>query len=385
MGHRRRAKEDGRLLMLIGIDASRATVTQRTGTEGYSLHIIRGLVAEGSEHRFRLFFRDDPPADLVPPSDNVEQRVIRRPRLWTHTGLGPTVRREPPDVLFIPAHVVPWPGTGRTPAVFTAHDLGYMHYPDKHPILDRLYLSWSTRHSASAARRVIAVSKATAHDLTALLGVPAEKIRVVYSGIDESLRPVHDPHRLADVQRRLGIPGPYILHVGSVQPRKNLARLVEAFAQVADSVEGLSLVLVGRPGWGYRALLRRIRRLGLENRVLLPGYVPDEDLAALYSGALVYAFPSLYEGFGFPALEAMACGTPVVCANTSSLPELVGDAALTFAPTDVGALAAALRRLLTDEALRRTLVERGFERIKRFTWEACARATLDVLAEAAGI
>lgn len=371
--------------MLIGIDASRATVAQRTGTEGYSLHIIRALIAEGPEHRFRLFFRDDPPADLVLPSDNVERCVIRRPRLWTHTGLGPAVRREPLDVLFIPAHVIPWPGTGRTPAVFTAHDLGYMHYPDKHPILERLYLGWSTRHSADAARRVIAVSKATAHDLTALLGVPPAKIRVVYSGIDESLRPICDPERLADVRRRLGIPGPYILHVGSVQPRKNLSRLVEAFAQVADSIDGLSLVLAGRPGWGYRALLRRIRRLGLENRVLLPGYVPDEDLAALYSGALVYAFPSLYEGFGFPALEAMACGTPVVCANTSSLPELVGNAALTFAPTDVGAMAAALRRLIADENLRHTLVERGFERVKRFTWEACARATLDVLAEAAGV
>lgn len=370
--------------MLIGIDASRATVAQRTGTEGYSLHIIRGLAAIGQEHRFRLFFRDEPPADLVPPYGNVEQRVIQRPRLWTHSGLGPAVRREPLDVLFVPAHVIPWPNTGCTPSVFTTHDLGYMHYPDKHPIFERLYLGWSTRHSVSAARRVIAVSKATAHDLTALLGVPPEKIRVVYSGIDESLRPVRDPSRIADLRQRLGIPGPYILHVGSVQPRKNLIRLVEAFARVADSITGLSLVLAGRLGWGYRSLLARIRQLRLEKRVLLPGYVPDEDITTLYSGALVYAFPSLYEGFGFPALEAMACGTPVVCANTSSLPELVGDAALTFAPTDVEALAAALRRLLTEEGLRRTLIERGFERVKRFTWDACARATLDVLAEAAG-
>lgn len=370
--------------MLIGIDASRATAAQRTGTEGYSLQIIRALVEQGRGHRFRLFFRDDPPPGLVPEASNVELRVIRRGRLWTHAGLGPALRRSPTDVLFVPAHVIPWPGSGNIPAVVTVHDLGYLHYPDKHPIYDRVYLGWSTRHSASAARRIIAVSQATAHDLTALLGVPPEKISVVYSGIDQDLKRIEDQNRIAELRHRLGIPGPYILHVGSIQPRKNLSRLVDAFAQVMDAVEGLTLVLAGRLGWGYRSLLARIRRGDVQGRVLLPGYVADQDLAALYSGALAYAFPSLYEGFGFPALEAMACGTPVVCANSSSLPELVGDAALTVAPTDTGALAEALHRVLTDAELHSRLVARGFERVRRFTWEASARATLDVLVEAAG-
>ncbi len=371
--------------MLIGIDASRATVAQRTGTEGYSLHIIRGLIALGSTHRFRLYFRDQPPDSLIPLAENVEIQVITRPRLWTHTGLGPAVRRNPPDVLFVPSHVIPWPHVSGVPAVVTVHDLGYLHYPDRHPPLERLYLGWSTRHSARVARRVIAVSRATAHDLVALNGVPQDRIRVVYSGIDESLCPVTDAAAIEALRARLGIPGPYVLHVGRLQLRKNLVRLVEAFDQIKNTAEGLSLVLAGRPGWGHQQLLRRIVQLDLSDRVILPGYISDEDLPALYSGAQLYAFPSLYEGFGFPALEAMACGVPVVCANTSSLPELVGNAALTVAPTDTVALAEAIRRLLTDNALRQQLITRGLERVRSFTWEAAARATLEVLQEAAGI
>lgn len=371
--------------MLIGIDASRATITQRTGTEGYSLHIIRGLLAQGSNHRFRLYFRDNPPDELFPAQDNVEFRVIKRERLWTHRGLGPAVRREKPDVLFVPAHVIPWPNVSNVPSVVTTHDLGYLHYPNKHPLLERLHLSWSTRHSTRIARRVIAVSQATAADLIALNGVPESKIRVVHSGVDEMLKPVHDQKKIADLKERLDIPGPYILHVGSIQARKNLQRLVDAFEEIKDEHRNISLVLAGRAGWGYERLVDYIEQVCRGDHVILPGYIPDDDLPTLYSGAEVYAFPSLYEGFGFPALEAMACNAPVICANTSSLPELVGDAALTVAPTDVNGLSDALRRVLGDQDLRKDLIKRGSERVKAFTWEACAHTTLGVLEEAAGI
>lgn len=355
----------------------------RTGTEGYSLHVIRGLIEQGSEHRFRLYFRDEPEPGLVPVQGNVETKIIRHPRLWTHLGLGPVVRNEKPDVLFVPAHVIPWPNTGLVPSVVTIHDVGYLHYPDKHPLFARLYLDWSTRHSTSVARRVIAVSKATAHDLHALNGVAEQKMRVVHSGVDEALAPVREQQTIDALKARLGINGPYVLHVGSLQPRKNLVRLVEAFNRIKDDLPELVLVIAGRPGWGYQPLFDRIEALGLGERVVLPGYVPDDDLATLYSGAEVYAFPSLYEGFGFPALEAMACGTPLVCAGASSLPELVGNAALTFPPTDVDSMAGALRRVLTEDDLRATLVERGFERVKLFSWSRAAQETLDVLLEAA--
>jgi glycosyltransferase involved in cell wall biosynthesis len=197
------------------------------------------------------------------------------------------------------------------------------------------------------------------------------------------LKPVRDEGRIDQLRERLGIPGPYLLHVGSLQPRKNLTRLLEAFDQIKNTAGPLTLVLAGQRGWEYHRFVERIRQMGLSGRVILPGYVPDEDLAALYSGALVYVFPSLHEGFGFPVLEAMACGAPVVCANTSSLPELVGDAALTVAPSDVYGLSEALLRLLNDRSLRQDLIKRGFERAAMFTWEACARHTLEVLVEAA--
>lgn len=370
--------------MLIGIDASRATVTQRTGTEGYSLHIIRSVIEQGKAHRFRLYFRDDPEPELIEPSERVEIQVIRRPRLWTHTGLGPVVNRQRPDVLFVPSHVVPWPGAG-VPSVFTAHDLGYHHYPEKHPLPSRLYLDWSTRHSANTATRVIAVSHATAHDLTLLNGIPADKIRVVHSGVDPQLAPVTDEARIRALRTRLGVEGPFVLHVGSLQPRKNLTRLVEAFDRVKDAVPGLQMVLAGRRGWAYQPIFDRISQLGLADRVLVPGYVADEDLATLYSAASVYAFPSLYEGFGFPALEAMACGTPVVCSNVASLPEITGDAALSFAPTDVVGMANALHRVLTDPVLHADLGARGTRQAARFTWEAAGRETLNVLEEAANV
>lgn len=370
--------------MLIGIDASRVTVQQRTGTEGYSYHLINNLLALDSDHRFRLYFRDQPDTDLFPPSGNVEYAVIDRRRIWTHLGLGPEVRKNPNDVLFVPSHVVPWPGIGSTPAVVTIHDLGYLHYPDKHPLTDRIYLDWSTRHSARAARRVIAVSQATAHDLVALNNVNGGKIKVVHSGVAPSMHPAGKSAR-QQVCERLGIVGPYILHVGSVQPRKNLLRLVEAFERVKDLIPGLQLVLSGRESWGTQRLMERITERSLQERVLLTGYISDEDLVPLYSGAAIYAFPSLYEGFGFPALEAMACGTPVVCSNVSSLPELVGDAALTFPPTDVVSIATALKRLLLDEELRANMVQRGLERSQSFTWRSAASKTLAVLEEASGL
>lgn len=364
--------------MLIAIDASRAAHVHRTGTEGYNLSIIRALIALEQDHRYILYFRDEPPHNLLPAYPNVEYQVIRRARLWTHTALGPAVRRARPDVFFVPAHVIPWPGLGMGPAVVTIHDLGYLRFPGSHPLIDRIYLDWSTRHSTSVARRVIAVSQATADDLVDLSGVSRQKIRVVYSGVDVGMA-------AAPLPERFGIPGPYILHVGSIHSRKNLVRLVEAFALVKDTLDDLSLVLAGHPGWEYDRLLEKIDELGLAERVILPGYVSDEERSALYQGAGAYAFPSLYEGFGFPVLEAMAYGIPVVCSNTSSLPELAAGAALMVDPLDTQGLADAIKRLLVEETLRRDLVQRGLRRVELFSWESCARSTLDVLIEAAGV
>jgi glycosyltransferase involved in cell wall biosynthesis len=224
------------------------------------------------------------------------------------------------------------------------------------------------------------------------LQIPADKIRVIYPGRDESLSPVQDPNLLASVRDRYGIPETYLLYVGTLHPRKNLVRLVQAFALLfqspisssQSSMPNLHLVLAGQKGWLYEDLFAEIRRLGLEERVRLTGYVPDADLPPLLSGAVAFVYPSLHEGFGLPVLEAMSCGTPVVCSSTSSLPEVAGDAALLVDPLDVEAWAQSLHQVAADQELRRSLVERGHLQIQRFSWQRCASETLQVFEELAG-
>jgi glycosyltransferase involved in cell wall biosynthesis len=358
--------------MRIGIDASRATAAQRTGTELYARRLIEALAALAPPHTLRLYFRDDPGPWLA-AHPAVERRVIPFPRLWTHLRLSWALlaERPRPDVLFVPAHVLPL--AHPLPSVVTVHDLGYHHFPDAHPPRQRRYLEWSTRRAARAATHLFADSQATARDLTAIYGVREQKITVVYPGYDESLRRV-DP---AAVRARYQLPAEYVLHVGTLQPRKNLARLIEAVASLRAAHPSLHLVLAGRPGWLAEPILRLAGEHGAWVRLL--DYVPDADLAGLYSGARVLAFPSLYEGFGFPVLEALACGTPVVCANTSSLPELAGPAALTVDPLDTVALAAALGRVLAEPALRAELLAAAPAQLARFTWARAAEAALGVL------
>jgi glycosyltransferase involved in cell wall biosynthesis len=423
---------------------------------------------------------------------NVELRAIPFPRLWTHVRLSAEMLLHPPDVLFVPAHVLPLIHPRRS--VVTVHDLGYLFYPEAHRPADRRYLDWSTRWNAHQAAAVLADSQATKADLVRAYGVDPAKVHVVYLGRDEALAPVRDPEALRAVWQKYGIiphssgrsqpegtvgrpapayllassgrsqpegtvgrpapayaegsgrsptepaergpapayaegsgrsqpegtvgrpapayaegsgrsssgrsptepaepasgPAPaYLLYVGTLQPRKNLSRLIEAFARLAGAPafadvqqsDSLRLVLAGRRGWLYDDLVAQVERLGLAGRVFFPGYVADADLPALYSGALAFVFPSLYEGFGLPVLEAGACGVPVITSNTSSLPEVAGDAALLVDPHDVDAIAEAMYRLVTDEALRAELVRRGFENVKRFSWEKCARETLAVLEE----
>jgi glycosyltransferase involved in cell wall biosynthesis len=370
--------------MLIGIDASRSVAQKRTGTENYSLNLIRHLLALQSDHRYRLYFNHPPTyklqtTTLRPSSEQAcDLRVMPFPRLWTHLRLSWEMARCPPDLLFVPAHVLPIIHPRRS--VVTVHDLGYLYYPEAHRFLDRLYLDLSTRHNARAATHLIADSSATKRDLVERYGTEPDKITVIYPGYEETVfQPVRDKEDIEAVKARYNIAGDYILFVGTLQPRKNLTRLIKAFADLRFAICDLRLVIVGKKGWLYEEIFQRVEALGLEGRVVFTDYVPEGHLPALLSGARLFAFPSLYEGFGLPVLEAMACGTPVVCSNASSLPEVVGDAALLVDPLDVGELAAAMERVLCDEQLRGELMRRGFEQAKNFSWERCARETLGVL------
>jgi glycosyltransferase involved in cell wall biosynthesis len=238
----------------------------------------------------------------------------------------------------------------------------------------------STIFSARAARRVIAISEATKRDLVERYRIAPRKIRVVYHGRDPIFEPVGDQEKIAGVAARYGVNQPYCIHVGTIQPRKNLGLLVAAWGDLKARMESPPQLLVaGKRGWLYESLFDAVQDRGLEDLVKFADYVDREDLPALYSGAVALTFPSLYEGFGLPALEAMGCATPVLAAKASSLPEVVGDAGVLLDPHDAVAWAAAVERLMRDEEMRRGLARKGLERAAGFTWERCARDTLRVL------
>ena len=272
------------------------------------------------------------------------------------------------------------------PVVVTIHDLSFIRFPALFRPANRFYLTAMTRLSARRARRLIAVSAQTAKEVTRLLGVPPERVDVVYHGVDPMFRPL-PAHEIAAFRQRRGLPERYVLFVGTLEPRKNLLRLVEAFARIRHS--GVKLVLAGGKGWLYDELFATVKALGLSEKVIFPGYVTSDELPFWYNAAAVFSYPSVYEGFGLPVLEAQACGTPVLTSNVSSLPEAAGDGALMVDPYSVDALAVGLDRLLTDQPLRQQLRGLGLAHAEQFSWPRTAQETVRVyrraLAEGEGM
>ncbi len=258
------------------------------------------------------------------------------------------------------------------PTLVTVYDLSFLHFPERFPPLKRLYLRTQTRRSCRQARQVVTISESTRRDIQDFLGVPADRITVAPPGVDNHFRP-RPPAEVAAFRQRHQLPERFVLHVGTLQPRKNIPTLLEAFSQLDQP--GLGLVLVGGLGWDYAPLLQRLEQPDLRGRVHLAGYVPEAELPLWYNAAEALVFPSVYEGFGLPAAQAMACGAPVVAANTSSLPEVVGDAGLLFEPLQVEALIEQLRAVLDHPDHAADLRARGLARAAMFSWENSA-ATL---------
>lgn len=281
------------------------------------------------------------------------------------------------DLLHAPVYVGPL--AGRCPLVVSIHDLSFFRYPELFRPANRRYLQPFTRATARRARVVLASSQSTGRDVVEILGVPDERVRVVPLGVGDRMRPVDDAGALERFRRERDLPARVILYVGTLEPRKNLVTLVEAFARLAGRPGfAHTLVIAGGKGWYYEEIDAAVDRLGLRGRVLFPGYVPDGELRLWYAAADLFVYPSLYEGFGLPPLEAMACGTPVVTSDASCLPEVVGDAGLLVPPRDVDALAGAMGRVLGDEDLAARCRALGRERAGRFSWAECAGRTAAV-------
>ncbi len=263
----------------------------------------------------------------------------------------------------------------RTPMVVTIYDLSFVHYPQRLPLTRRLYLRWLTALTCHRARRVIAISESTAQDLTATFNIPAEKIDVAAPGYDASVFKPLPADTIAVFRQQHDLPECFWLFLGTLEPRKNLPTLLEAYAQLPQS-QRLPLVLAGGKGWQYDAIFAAVERHRLSDEIVLPGYIPAGDLPLWYNSAEVFIYPSVFEGFGLPVLEAMACGTPVIVADTSSLPEVVGEAGMRVPPHDVAAWHGALARAMTDATWRQQASEDGISRAARYNWQTTAQQTV---------
>jgi len=364
--------------MAIYLDVS-AAVHRRAGLGRYAESLTRALVAS-APNRYALFYNRERGIEPLTGLEHLPARTVAlgykpwRMLVW----LGQLARvgfdRLLPDAelfhatehLLLPLHSVP--------TVLTVHDLIFRHLPEHHKPLNRWYLNLTMPLYCRRAGHIITVSEHSKRDLISAYGIAEEKITVVYEAAAPRFRP-QPPQVVADVRARYGLPERYLLFVGTIEPRKNLSRLLDALEAVyADGLTD-GWVIVGRRGWLCDDFFARLESSPVREAILLPGYVPDEDLPAFYAGAQALVLPNVYEGFGLPVLEAMACETPTVVSNASCLPEIGGEAALYFDPLDVEAMADAVRRLLRDADLQGELRARGLAQTARFSWERAAAET----------
>lgn len=394
--------------MIIGFDGSRAFKQERTGTENYSYQLLKALSKIDKKNQYIVyisphFIRVVAATEMKEFPSNFQFKQVNWKRFWTQGGLAIQTFKDKLDVLFVPSHTLPLLMPKGLKTVMTVHDLGAEYLPKMHQLKQRLYLNWITKHQFSSATRLIAVSKATKEDLIKKAGIKPEKISVVYEGFDSKLFKPSNDTVVSGLRE-------YFLFVGTVQPRKNLDRLIRAFAIIArgpassvsrrasstrfarsgyasgpsslSPLVNTNLVLVGSKGWMSDEIYKLPKKLGIGDKVKFLGYVPDDKMPALYSNALALVFPSLFEGFGLPILEAQACGCPVITSNTSSMPEVAGPpaggGAILVDPGDIDSISSAMIEVM-DNKLRKQLIEEGFKNVKRFSWEKCAVETLKVL------
>jgi glycosyltransferase involved in cell wall biosynthesis len=367
--------------MTICLDLS-AAAHERAGLGRYAAALARALLA--FEPRLAAFVNDSRESRLRPPLSALPTHSAHLPRKrWrlraalSYFG-GPPMDHVFDDVALFHATEHLLPKLTRARSVFTLHDTAYLRYPQYHLPQNRIYLTLMMPRFLARADHIIAVSEHTRQDALRYYRLDPARIDVIPEGVEPHFRPESDPARVTAVRHKYQLPSRFILCVSTIEPRKNLPILLEAYAALRESQPAVGLVIAGSKGWLYEHFFERLRSLGLQAAVVLPGHVPDDDLPALLQAAEVFAYPSVFEGFGLPPLEAMACGVPVVCSSASSLPEVVGEAGLLLPPDDARAWRDALGRVLSDSSLRDALRARGLERSRPFTWERAAQRTLDV-------
>lgn len=371
-------------MLHIGLDGSRIAKDKYTGTEQYSHTIYEHLFRVAPHHRYTVYAPKMPSKPLDTGRAAVDYRIIPFPRLWTQLRLSWEFATRPrPDVLFVPSHTVPL--VHPKAVVNTVHDLGFKRYPAYYKPGERLYQNLGLWLATRMSREIIAISDATKEDLLRYTKFPAANIHVIHHGVDPErffprLATDTPPKRLRELQ-------PYFFYLGRLEAKKNIVRLIQAFRSLKERTDvPHRLVLAGKPGMhGFDEIIAALEQLpeGIRSQVVLPGYVSDHDYPIWLRFADALTFPTGFEGFGLPALEAMASGVPAIVSRNSSLPEIVGDAGVLVNETKADAIAEAMRKLATDPALRHQLAQKGLQRARQFTWERAARQTIGVLEHAA--
>jgi glycosyltransferase involved in cell wall biosynthesis len=354
--------------MKIGIDASRAFQKNKTGIEEYSYQVIRHLGNHLVGHQVFLYLdhrvNKKEYVDFDLPQD-WKIKFLKAPIFWTQARLSLEMIFYPVDVLFVPAHTVPLIHPRNT--IVTIHGLEYEFCPQAYDFWGRLYMRWSIRNSCRWAKQVVAVSENTKSDLMKLYDVPENKIGVIYEGYENK-------NAYSKLKYKI------LLFVGRLEERKNICGIVEAFGILKKKYNiDHKLVLAGKLGYGKENIKNKIENCKYKKDIILPGYIPDKEKFELLENADVFLFPTFYEGFGLPILEAQSAGTPVVTSNISSMPEVAGDGAALVDPEDANAIAEAVNKLISDESYKNDIIEKGLENVKRFSWEKCAKEISEIL------
>jgi len=421
--------------MIIGIDASRANKTRKTGTEWYSYGLIRLFAQIDKENQYILYtnepltgglldlsdksydfntdVKDKPEVSdggyqkIKSPFNNFQAKVLKWPfsLFWTQGRLSLEMLFNKPDVLFVPSHALPIIHPKKS--IVTIHDIGFDKMDNiykkenigpanktSRKILNAIaliftlgkyrantldYLHWTTEFALKHAKKILTVSNFSKQEIVGEYKVDQDKIKVIHNGYNENLYlECTNDIEINDIAKKYGIKSPYFLYIGRIEKKKNIAALVEAFAIMRDNVDdkNIKLVLIGSASYGFDEVNYMIREFGLEHDVIICGWVKEEDLPAIYGGALAFVFPSVYEGFGIPLLQAMSCGVPIVASNVSSIPEVVGEAGLLFNPSYVKSIAEAMEEIFNNKELREKLILLGKERVKNFSWRKSAEETL---------
>ena len=372
---------------LIGFDATPLEVRQRSGVSRYASELLRALLDRERDdattattpYRYTLLSSRTLNGNAPPGVFRQNQLHFPNRSVWMQAVLPLELRRMQPSLCHFTNMIAPL--VTPCPFVLTLHDLSLLLYAETQPTKSLIAVRPIMARAAHRAAAIIAVSHAIKQEIVTKLGVPAQRVHVIYEAASPAYKPIHDSAQLAAVKQRYQLHAPFVLCVGTIEPRKNLEALLQALVGLRKLGRSEPLVLVGGLGWKYEATLRAIEQLGLSDCVRLMGYVPDEDLPAIYTLARVLAFVSRYEGFGLPILESMACGTPVVTSNGSAMAELGAGAALLVDPAQPERIAQALQRVLIDDALHSELRGAGLARASQFSWAKAAAETVAVYEE----